>query len=385
MSLNFDNEGQIIGFGFWKILPYDLIFELAKSTGFCKRIRKVHPVFFLHLFIFSPSLHRHPTVAEIWRNHGNLTGSNIAYSSFVARLNEVSLRFCQAVLTECIKSPTTDMSLILRQRYEKFVTVFIQDSSIVRLNKKLADRFPAARSRKIAAGVKISYLLNVLTNGAGKISIVPERTSEIKTLRVGPWVKETLLLVDLGFFKYQLFARINENHGYFISRVKKSCDLTVVKFNSAVTDGQKEQFLGKDIVSFLDTSDSNFIDTTVSVKLKRRVYRGKQRGELYTFRCVGREHAKTGKWHLYLTNLLTEDFTVDEIAELYRFLWEIESLFDEAKNECTLGDLKVTRHEAVMTLLYVTLIRQLILKRVYLVMRSLMSERERVESMGHPA
>jgi len=274
------------------------------------------------------------------------------------------------------------MSLCLRQRYEKFVTVYIQDSTIVRLNKKLADRFPAARSRKIAAGVKISYLLNVLTNGADKISIVPERTSEIKTLRVGPWVKETLLLVDLGFFKYQLFARINENHGYFISRVKKSCDLTVVKFNSTVTDGQKEQFLGKDLVSFLDTSDSTFIDTTVSVKVKRRAYRGKQRGELYMFRCVGRVHAKTGKWHLYLTNLSTEDFTVDEIAELYRFRWEIESLFDEAKNECMLGDLKVSRQEAVMTLLYVTLLRQLILKRVYLVMRSLMSERERNKLSG---
>jgi hypothetical protein len=78
-----------------------------------------------------------------------------------------------------------------------------------------------------------------------------------------------------------------------------------------------------------------------------------------------------------LTNLSDEECTVDEIAELYRFRWEIESLFDETKNECTLGDIKVTRDGAVMTLLYAALIRQMVLKRMYLVMRSLMSERER--------
>jgi len=131
-------------------------------------------------------------------------------------------------------------SLKLRERYEKFVTVNFQDSTIVRQPKKLAERFPATRSRRIAAGIKISYLLNVLSNGAEKISFVPERTAEIKTLRVGPWVKGALLLIDRGFFKYQLFARINENQGYFISRVKSSGKLIVKEFHSSITDAFEE-------------------------------------------------------------------------------------------------------------------------------------------------
>ena len=269
------------------------------------------------------------------------------------------------------------MSLNLHERYKKFVTVYIQDSTIVRLNKKLADLFPATRLRKIAAGIKISYLLNVLANGAEKISLVPERTAEIKTLRVGPWVKGSLLLIDLGFFKYQLFARIHENQGYFISRVKSSSKLIIEVVNSPVKDAQKELYIGRDLVSVLKMLGGTSIDTTVAVQLKRRSYQGKQRRELYQFRCVGRVHPETGDWHLYLTNLGLEEFTVDEIAELYRFRWEIESLFDEAKNECTLGDIQVTRDGAVLTLLYAALIRQMVLKRVYLVMRRLMSEHDR--------
>jgi hypothetical protein len=95
------------------------------------------------------------------------------------------------------------------------------------------------------------------------------------------------------------------------------------------------------------------------------------------FRCVGRVHPETGQWHLYLTNLSWEEFSVEDIATLYGFRWEIESLFDESKNECMLGDIRVTRDGAILTLVCAALIRQLLLKRIYLVMRSLMTESQR--------
>ena len=199
MSLRIDKEGQILEKALERFLSYDRLIELSRSTGFIERLRKIHPVIFLHFFLFTACLHKHPTVAEIWRTYVDLTESDISYSSFVDRIGDSSLRFFQDVLEECIISPVSGMSLELRERYRKFATVFIQDSTIVRLHKKLADRFPASRSRKIAAGIKVSYLLNVLANGPRSISIVPERTAEIKTIHVGPWVKDSLLLIDLGF------------------------------------------------------------------------------------------------------------------------------------------------------------------------------------------
>lgn len=359
------------------LLPYDRILELARSTGFCRRLRKLHPVIFLQVLVFAPCLHSHATVAEIWRTYLNLTGLAIAYSSFVDRLNDATARFCKAVLDDCIQSPVGGMPLELRERYTRFVTVFIQDSTIVRLNKNLADRFPAARSRTVAAGVKIAYLLNVLANGPRTISIVPERRAEVKTLRIGPWVAGSLLLVDLGFYTYHLFARIHENRGFFVSRVKKASTLTVEAVHSPMSRIQRDAFIGRDLFSVIPELDAPSFDATVSVLLKRRAYRGKRRQERYSFRCVGRIHPDTGEWHFYLTNLGRDEFTVDEIAELYRFRWEIESLFDEAKNECTLGDIGVKREGATMTLLFVMLIRQVVLKRVYLALRTLLDEATR--------
>ena len=171
-----------------RFLRYDRILDLARSTGFCQRLRNLHPVMFLQVLTFAPCRHSHATVAEIWRTYRDLAGVEITYSSFVDRLDDSAARFFAAVLNGCMRSPVSDMTLELQDRYARFATVFIQDSTIIRLNKKIADRFPAARSKTAAAGVKVAYLLNVLASGPRTASIVSERKAEVKTPRIGRWV-----------------------------------------------------------------------------------------------------------------------------------------------------------------------------------------------------
>ncbi len=171
-----------------RFLRYDRILDLARSTGFCQRLRNLHPVMFLQVLTFAPCQQSHATVAEIWRTYRDLAGVEITSSSFVDRLDDSAARFFAAVLNDCMRSPVSSMTLELQDRYARFATVFIQDSTIIRLNKKLANRFPAARSKTAAAGVKVAYLLNVLASGPRTASIVSERKAEVKTPRIGRWV-----------------------------------------------------------------------------------------------------------------------------------------------------------------------------------------------------
>jgi putative transposase len=55
-------------------------------------------------------------------------------------------------------------------------------------------------------------------------------------LRVGPWVKDIILLFDLGFYKYQLFSRIAENGGFFVSRLKSNSNPLIVGVNLTYPD-----------------------------------------------------------------------------------------------------------------------------------------------------
>jgi putative transposase len=38
------------------------------------------------------------------------------------------------------------------------------------------------------------------------VSLYAETTNDLKTLRIGPWIKDRILLIDLGFYKYQVFT-----------------------------------------------------------------------------------------------------------------------------------------------------------------------------------
>ena len=132
-------------------------------------------------------------------------------------------------------------------RNSKTSRCLIKTSTIVRLHSSLADKFPAARSRTVAAGVKVGVMVNAIVNGPKTIALYSERTAEIKTLKIGPWIKDRILLVDLGFYKNQMFARVKENGGYFVSRIKKNMDPIVVSIEEGVPKTKCKEFMGKPI------------------------------------------------------------------------------------------------------------------------------------------
>jgi putative transposase len=91
-------------------------------------------------------------------------------------------------------------SRILGKRLANFHDVMIQDSTIIRLHESLAAKWPATRSRKAAAGAKVALLTSAIANSPKSLSILPENTSDLKTLKAGPWVKDIILLFDLYVF-----------------------------------------------------------------------------------------------------------------------------------------------------------------------------------------
>jgi putative transposase len=92
---------------------------------------------------------------------------------------------------ELAKEPGRNLS----KKLESFKDILIQDSTIVSLHFSLAEQFPAARTRKVAAGVKIGIMISAVANGPKTVALYPEKTAEIKILKIGPWIKDRILLV----------------------------------------------------------------------------------------------------------------------------------------------------------------------------------------------
>ncbi|NQE04544.1 hypothetical protein C5S32_01620 [ANME-1 cluster archaeon GoMg1] len=174
----------------------------------------------------------------------------------------------------------------------------------------------ATRSKRIAAGVKVSYVVSAIADSPKSVMIYPKRTSEAKILRLGPWLKDHVLLIDLGYFKYLFFERINCYGGYFVSRLKGNTNPLIVGVNRKWR-GNSVDVVGKKLRDILPLLKREVLDVEVEVKFKRRKYKGKQSTVNRRFRLVCVFNSASGEYHTYLTNIRVEILSGEDITLLY--------------------------------------------------------------------
>ena len=203
----------------------------AEETGLVKRERKIDPVIMFWALAIGYGTQLYRTLSELKRGYEVRGKVLVSDSSWHDRFTPELVKFLKECVIHGIEHMSQEPSRVLGKRLTVFRDVMIQDSTIIRLHESLASKWPAVRSRKAAAGVKVAFLTSAIANSPKSLSILPENTSELKTLKVGPWVKDIILLIDLGFYKYQLFNRIAENGGFFVSRLKSNANPLIVGIN----------------------------------------------------------------------------------------------------------------------------------------------------------
>ena len=199
--------------------------------------------------------------------------------------------------------------------------------------------------------------------------MVGERTPDVKLLRPGPWVKGRLLLFDLGYYSHRLFAKVSENGGFFLSRLKANADPVFVR-SLKVHRGRAVDLEGKSLSEILPRLERGVLDAEVEIGFQRRTYRGKARGDTFTGRLVGVWDAEHSEYHLYVTNVGPEALTAEESAELYSLRWQIELTFKELKSYYALDQITTTKAEVVEALLWASLLTLIVSRRIYNLVRS---------------
>lgn len=353
-------------------LPAEFLQTLAKKTGFAERIKKIQPgLFFWNLVLgFGASMQK--TLAALQRRYSTISAKKLAPSTFFERFNDRLLVFLEAILQHLLLN--TVRSELPRKILSSFKDVLIIDSTIVRLLDSLAAFFPGAG---MPAGVKISTILSVATDNLYRMTIYAGKRAEVKTLRLGKWVKDHLLLFDLGYFKYAVFERIQRLGGHFITRLHENADPEIVAVNRSCR-GNAIDLVGKKIKDCLGSLKREVLDVMVKVTVTRRGYQGKKVSVPLVMRLVGILNEETKEYHLYLTNLPPETFTAEQIAELYRGRWCVELLFKELKSRYALDVINTSKPEIVKALIYSAMITLVISRKLYVGYRDAMSRAKKV-------
>jgi IS4 transposase len=337
-----------------KLLPQQAVREAAKASGAFRRQRKIDAYALVWTLILGFSAGKVRTLASLRRVYQRVTGTTLEESSFYDRFTPALVKMLKVLLVRVI-----DLSWgIGRQasgRLRQFRDVLIADSTVIRLHDLLAKSYPACRTNHTQAAAKVHLVM--CATGAGKqtIKVTSGRRHDRRAFILGSWVRGKLLLLDLGYFDFRLFRRIDDQGGYFVTRLKRSCNPLIV--------GQNRQWRGRaipvvgervwDVAEHLRREE---LDVIVEVRARHRVYGGTRSSELRRFRVVGIRDEATGEHHLYLTNIPRQSLLPLDIARTYAVRWEVELLFRELKSAYRLDQIPSRKRHIVEAMLYAALL-----------------------------
>jgi len=370
-----------------KMFPPQWLRDTASKVGFIQRNRKIDPVIFFWVVVLGFGVGMQRTLASLRRAYETAAAETLVPSSFYDRFSNKLVDFLKECLAHGIAELSRHTSLALSDKLKGFKDLVVADGTIIRLHDKLAETFPGARGK---AELKI-HAVTGITGNTKSINIYSGKTAEIKTMNTGPWVKDNILLFDLGYFKYELFSKIKDNGGYFVSRLKQSANPTIV----SVLGNHRESTIdlaGKKLKDVLPLLEQEVIDVEVEVFVKgnaSKTKKAKQDGsfEIYqpkgsaskkvkeTFRLVGVFNKETKKYHFYLTNISPRQLAAEDVALLYGARWSIELLFKELKSLYQLDVISSGAPMVVESLVLVAMLTLVVSHRLLNHMRSLASEK----------
>ena len=344
--------------------------QAARETGLIKRERKIKPLIMFWVLVMSFGVSLERNLANIKRSYEKASYKKMSDSSWYERFTPELVAFLKLCVAHAIEQVAQEQNNVLNEKIAKFQDVLIQDSTIVRLHKSLSKKWPATRSRTVAAGVKVSALVSAVANSPKSIDIYAESTNELKTLRVGPWIKDRILLIDLGFYKHQLFARIKENGGYFVSRLKGNADPLIVDVHNTCR-GNSIDVKGKHISEILPKLKRQVLDAEVEISFRRQNFNGKSKTRLDTerFRLVAVFNEDDNKHHVYLTNISKDDLGPEDVAKLYGARWDIELIFKELKSRYALDVVNTKNPRIVEAYIWIAILTLFVSRRIYSLVR----------------
>jgi IS4 transposase len=353
-----------------EMFPEEWLRQTAKETGLIVRERKIDPVIIFWVLTLGFGVRLQRTLASLKRDYEKESNKTISDSSWYYRFTPELVEFLHQCVIHGIEELAKEPGRKLSKKLENFQDVLIQDSTIVRLHSSLSNKFPAARARTVAAGVKVGVMVSAVANGPKTVALYSEKTAEIKTLKIGPWIKDRILLVDLGFYKTQMFARVEENGGYFVSRIRKNMDPILVSVEEGLSKTKSKEFAGKPVSECIKPLSGKDIDAVVKIAFKRRAYKGKQKSDEMLVRLVAAYNDEDEKHHIYITNIQKNVLNAKDIAKLYGARWDIELLFKELKSKYALDVLETKNVQVIEALIWTAMLTLIVSRRIYSLVRN---------------
>ena len=307
------------------VLPASLIDEIASECGAFKRQRKIWLAPLVWVLVLGSLCVPHGSIADFHRLYCVQMGARLARSSFYERLTPQLASLISRLLTRALRANRRCIPHWLCGHTE-FDDVVAVDSSVVALRDGMRSTFEACA--KASAALKVHAVVSVLDFLPHRVRLSSQTEHDRIGLRdVRQWCRGKLLMMDLGYYNFAVFAAIQECGGSFISRAKTGIACRIVQ-DHARGSGAFASLKGLKLKHALRHIKRGVLDVDVELVFTRG---GTRRTKV--MRAVGLWNEERGRYHVYVTNLDRQHYPAPEIGQLYRMRWGVELLWKQLKSD----------------------------------------------------
>jgi len=309
-----------------RALSVDAVNQLGRDTGQAVRLRTVTPHRLFLAVVSALASGRVESLADLLRAFNYQQGVEVAYKAFYNRLARVGFaRFMREMLARLLDRLRLETLTPEGQRaVARFRDIVIQDGSSFALKSPLQTVFPGRFTTLEPAAVEVHATYSGFADEVCAVQVAPDTDAERQFLPDPATLTDCLLLADRGYPGVPYFEAVRAQGGAFIIRLTRSYDPGVRR---AWVEGHPVEVPRAIRLSrFLARHAKHRVDLDVEFARGPRVI---------GFRVVvvpGRDKAMTR----LCTNLPRTPFSLDLVARLYRFRWQIELCFKEWKSYANL-------------------------------------------------
>ena len=202
--------------------------SLAESTGFTKRQGgKIKPFDFLLSFFLAVSTKQF-SLRKWSLELSQLIGQEISFQAIDKKLSYRHLTFVKQLFKLSLQNADSFNSFRETEILKKYNRVLVEDSTIIKLSKKLYYHFSGVSNGKSkSANARIQLCLNLKDGAFENVDLCTysENDTSYSSHILSRLQKNDLIIRDLGYWKRSVLIAIDKLDSFFISRLRSNTKL----------------------------------------------------------------------------------------------------------------------------------------------------------------
>jgi hypothetical protein len=333
----------------------------AVEAGFYKRSSKLLPAKFFEIVLYGASINGPCSLSHASCEIAESFDISISKQGIDDRYDASAVAFIRSVFEEQLAKQidgTIDSNFL-----KQFNRVRIKDATRFDLPKRMKDSFPGFGGKITSeAALAIQYEFDAKNGKMLDVDITSAKRTDYQDAqeKAGDILKGDLVIRDLGYFKTDVFKKILEAEGFFISRLhtkilvfgQNENEISFSELYSKMTRDKQSQM---DIQVFIGQKEKLPIRLVIDIvpedvyqnRLKKAQKAAKKRGYM-----VSDEFKARVRFNLMITNIPQDQLPSLQVYQLYKIRWQIELIFKTWKSTCGINKIHPMNYHRLMCLLY---------------------------------